>query len=266
MSKLELDKYYTSDELAKYCIDKTYEIIGHDNISEVIEPSAGLGAFSNQIEGCMAYDIEPDNPNIIKQDYLSLELEYLKGRLIIGNPPYGSRNTLSVRFFKKSIQIADYISFISSISQLNNNIQMYEFDLVYSEDLGEKLYTDRKLRCCLNIYKRPENGLNPKPNYKLKDIEIREQRRNGQQIDDFEYDIGICGGGSGIIGKIPQYIGQYRNEKYIKIHNKQFKDKVIYLVKNTNWEKEVCNGISGQNGLYQWQIYKYIKENIIGIQ
>ena len=74
--------------MAKYCIDKTYEIIGQDNISEIIEPSAGNGSFSNQLN-CIAYDIEPENNEIIKQDYLTLGLEYKKGRLIISNPPFG---------------------------------------------------------------------------------------------------------------------------------------------------------------------------------
>ena len=49
MAKINLDKYYTSKELAKYCIDKTLEVIGENNISEIIEPSAGNGAFSLQI-------------------------------------------------------------------------------------------------------------------------------------------------------------------------------------------------------------------------
>lgn len=267
--KIKLDKYYTSSELAQYCVNKTKEIIGEENITEYLESSAGNGVFLDFLDKpYLAYDIEPEDneSRIIKQDYLTLDILYKQGRCVIGNPPYGSRNTLSVRFYKKSIQIADYICFISSISQLNNNIQMYEFDLIYSEDLGQKLYINQMLHCCLNIYKRPKNGLNKKPNYKLEDVEIREQRRNGQQINDFDYDIGICGGGSGIIGRIPQFVGQYRNEKYIKIHNQQFKEQIIELVKNTNWEKDVCTGISGQNGLYQWQIYKYIKEQIPGIE
>lgn len=29
-----------------------------------------------------------------------------------------------------------------------------------------------------------------------------------------------------------------------------------------SWERDICNGISGQIGLYQWQIYKYLKEQI----
>ena len=86
MAKIELDKYYTPTDLAKYCIDKTFEVIGEENITDIIEPSAGNGSFSNLLE-CVAYDIEPEHESIIKQDYLELKLEYRKGRLVIGNPP-----------------------------------------------------------------------------------------------------------------------------------------------------------------------------------
>ena len=34
MSKIQNDKYYTSKELSKYCIDKTFELIGEENISQ----------------------------------------------------------------------------------------------------------------------------------------------------------------------------------------------------------------------------------------
>lgn len=40
--KIENDKYYTPKELAKRLINKTFDVIGKDNISEIIEPSAGL--------------------------------------------------------------------------------------------------------------------------------------------------------------------------------------------------------------------------------
>ena len=45
MSKIELDKYYTPPELAKYVVNKTREVVGIKNISEVIEPSAGGGGI-----------------------------------------------------------------------------------------------------------------------------------------------------------------------------------------------------------------------------
>ena len=45
MSKIANDKYYTPILLANHCWDKTLEVIGEENISEVIEPSCGDGAF-----------------------------------------------------------------------------------------------------------------------------------------------------------------------------------------------------------------------------
>src|SRR5574344_1113310 len=139
MAKIELDKYYTSPELAKYCVDKTKEIIGNENITEYIEPSAGSGVFLDYLDKpYLAYDIEPEDNRIVKQDYLNLDIKYRKGRCVIGNPPFGTRNTLSVRFYKKAVMISDYISFILPISQLNNNQQMYEFDLIYSKYLQKE--------------------------------------------------------------------------------------------------------------------------------
>lgn len=171
MAKIILDKYYTDRQTAKWCIDKTLEIVGKNSITEIIEPSAGNGSFSSQID-CIAYDIEPESDDIVKQNYLELKIDYLEGRLIIGNPPFGSRMNLAQKFFKKSIEIADYIAFILPISQLNNTSSMYEFDLIFSQDLGKINFSDRKLHCCFNIYRRPKNGLNQKESEKLEDISI----------------------------------------------------------------------------------------------
>ena len=268
IAKIKNDKYYTPPDLAKYVVDKTKEVIGEENITEYVEPSAGAGIFLDYLDKpYLAYDIEPEDDRAVKQDYLELNLEYKRGRCVIGNPPFGEKNTLPVKFFKKSKIFCDYICFILPISQYQNNYQMYEFDLIYSEDLGIKKYTDRYLKCCFNIYRRPFNGLNKKPNYKLKDVEIKENRRTGQQIlNTNDFDVGICSFGSGIIGKQPQYQGQYAKEFYFKIYNKKLKNKIIELVSTTDWELEVCNGISGQTNLAQWQVYKYIKEQIPEIE
>lgn len=153
--KINNDKYYTPIEVANYCWNKVIEKIGSENISDIIEPSCGDGAFFHySLKPDFGFDIEPEykGDNIFKQDYLILDMPYKKNRLIISNPPYGNRMNLAQKFFKKSIQIGDYIAFILPISQLNNTQSLYEFDLIYSEDLGEQIYTDRKLHCCFNIY------------------------------------------------------------------------------------------------------------------
>ena len=48
--RIKNDKYYTSSELAKYCVEKTKKIIGEDNITEYIEPSSGSGVFLNYLD------------------------------------------------------------------------------------------------------------------------------------------------------------------------------------------------------------------------
>ena len=260
MTKIKNDKYYTSPDLAKYVVNKTKEIIGEENITEYIEPSGGNGVFLDYLpQGTYSCDIEPEDNRIVKQDYLELDLEYKKGRCIIGNPPFGNRNTLSVQFYKKSIQLGDYIVFILPISQLNNNQQMYEFDLVHSEDLGKQNYTDRQIHCCLNIYKRPTNGLNEKPNCKLKDIIVYEKRRTGMDTTPKNYDMAICGWGASI-GKEIKFEGQYANEKYIVVVNKLYLEKIVSLLKCVDWVKEY--NMTATPALYQWQIYKYHKEQI----
>ena len=168
-NKLNLDQYYTSEADMNYCVNKTLDVLQENGyeVSEFLEPSAGQGAFSDYLytsgKNVIALDIEPKAEGIIQADYLTYKLEYKKGRLIIGNPPYGSRLNLAKKFYKKSIEVGDYISFILPISQLNNTEFMYEFNLLYSEDLGELTFSgNRKVKCCLNIYVRPEKGLNKK--------------------------------------------------------------------------------------------------------
>lgn len=269
MSKIRNDKYYTPPDLANYCWDKVLEIIGEENISEVIEPSVGNGAFLNHPTQIVhfAYDIEPectsDITKIFKADYLTSDIKYLYGRLVLGNPPYGEHMNMAQKFFKKSIQIADYIAFILPISQLNNTRSMYEFDLVYSEDLGIKHYTDRDLHCCFNVYKRPENGeLNKKPTAKLNDITIYRQDSKGYENKD--YDIRMCYWGDGTAGKILNPDEHYSAEYKIKINNKDLKESIANCLNTFDW-KSYLKCIAMRK-IQQFHIIDVLKENVKDIK
>jgi len=256
--KLNLDKYYTNKELAKHCIDIAFEKL--NDITEVIEPSAGNGSFSLQIPNCIAYDLEPEHESIIKQDFLKLELPYKKGRLFIGNPPFGVKNTLSVQFYKKAVKLGDYIAFILPISQLNNNRQMFDFDLIHSEDLGQEIFTNKKLHCCFNIYTRPENGINSKQNDKINGIDIIEYRRtvNKEIPLNFDYSMGCFGGGC--CGVVPKYIGKFAIEMYFYI-NHPLKNEIMEALKNTDW-KTLSKGISNTYRLPQWKVLQELNKQI----
>jgi hypothetical protein len=86
-----------------------------------IEPSAGNGSFIDSIKLLFTsykfYDIEPENDEIIKQDYLEYNYDdndkekYNKIHLI-GNPPFGRQSSLAIKFIKKSCHFCDTFSFI----------------------------------------------------------------------------------------------------------------------------------------------------------
>tara|TARA_R110000822_G_scaffold253046_1_gene379614 strand:- start:8 stop:793 length:786 start_codon:yes stop_codon:yes gene_type:complete len=256
--KIDLDKYYTNEGIVNHCIKVVAEL--GINYTEVIEPSAGDGAFSLKIPNCIAYDIAPEHESVIEQDFLKLELPYKENRLIIGNPPFGSRNSLSVKFFKHSVDMCDYIAFILPVSQYNNNQQMYEFDLIHSEVLPLIEFSGRKLLCCFNIYKRPENGLNKtKINYKLNDVTILEWRRGGTYEIPLSYDLGICSWGASI-GKEIKEQGQFALENYIIVNKPELKEKIIKLLLEVDWCDLYPNIATPRLG--QWKIYKYLKEQI----
>ena len=243
-NKLDLDQYYTSYEDMEYCVNKAWDVIkdlGYE-VSEFLEPSAGEGVFSNYLAtsglDVIAIDIEPKGEDIIKADFLTYDLEYKEGRFIIGNPPYGARLNLAQKFYKRAIELGDYIAFILPISQLNNTQFLYEFDLVHSEDLGKLVFSNKKkVHCCLNVYVRPKNGLNKKIPTKLKDITIIRQDKKG--YEDIEFDIRMCYWGDATAGKILKEGENYSGEYKIIIHNKELKDDIINLLSTIKWENEI---------------------------
>jgi hypothetical protein len=230
--KLHLDKYYTPSSLAEYVVSKAKEVIGEDNITEYLEPSAGAGIFLDYLpKDTLAYDIEPEDDRIIKQDYLELDLEYKKGRCVIGNPPFGDRCNLYRRFYNKSVELSDYIVFIAPIRLLNNTKQNYKFDLVHSEDLKVNNYSGVSLHCCLNIYKRPKNGLNKPIKNKIEGIEIyRDDHKNYEKIKE---DFKICRMGASL-GKIDKDV---RSFKIVVDRQKFSVCEILNILKNYDFSK-----------------------------
>ena len=253
----------------EYCVNKAWDVIkdlGY-GVSEFLEPSAGEGVFSNYLAtsglDVIAIDIEPKGENIIKADFLTYDLKYKEGRFIIGNPPFGVRLNLARKFYKRAIELGDYIAFILPISQLNNTQSMYEFDLVHSEDLGKLLFSNKKkVHCCLNVYVRPKNGLNKKIQNKLKDITIiREDKKDYEKI---EYDIRMCYWGDGTAGKILTEEEHYSGEYKIIIHNKELRDEIINLFNTIDWSKELNS--TAMRRIKQYHIIQVLKKYIPNIK
>ena len=73
-----IDKYYTKDVVVEQCINQVKKYIKILKDDLIIEPSAGNGAFIPYIKKLSKkysfYDIEPEHPEIKKQDFLELDV------------------------------------------------------------------------------------------------------------------------------------------------------------------------------------------------
>lgn len=146
-----IDKFYTKHNIVEQCIKLIKKYIYISNNDLIIEPSAGNGAFINDIKEISKnykfYDLEPEHNEINKQDFLKINYDDLKQKYenihIIGNPPFGRQSSLAIQFIKKCCLFANSISFILPKSFKKNSMKKYfnkNYHLIYEIDLLENSF------------------------------------------------------------------------------------------------------------------------------
>lgn len=113
------DQFYTTDNISKYCYNKTLEVLNNLAIDykkyTFIEPSAGCGNFYDLMpeNNKIGVDIDPkNNSSLIKKNYLDFYPNKSKNYIVLGNPPFGLRGNLALRFINHSYNFADVVAFI----------------------------------------------------------------------------------------------------------------------------------------------------------
>jgi predicted RNA methylase len=145
-----MQKFYTKPKIAKRCCTLVREQIDIEYAKDcVIEPSAGNGVFIQGLKtlckNTIFIDIKPDNTIITKQNYLTYHHDASKYQKIhvIGNPPFGFKGSMAIKFIKKSAQFADTICFILPLSFEKKSMQHsvpLQFHLKYSWILPENSF------------------------------------------------------------------------------------------------------------------------------
>jgi hypothetical protein len=215
-----LDKFYTKPSVAKECINLVPDIHTYDLI---IEPSAGSGSFSSQLK-CLAYDIEPEGDNIIKQDWLTTTKFNAKSILIIGNPPFGSRSTLAKQFIKHSQKVgAETIAFVlpDTFSKLSNqSLTLFPSDwkLIVEHKLSDcnfEIDNNKSyfVPCTFYVWTKRESPINLRQT-KLPNSEDFSFLPRGDLSADF-----VINGNSGKVKKVFE-VTNPKAEHYIKAKNK----------------------------------------------
>jgi hypothetical protein len=167
LKRARTDKFYTKNQVADKCIEAVKQHLPSDNIF-IIEPSAGNGAFVQQIKtltnSFAFYDIEPDHEEVIKQDFLELDFRSLNMQQIIcfiGNPPFGRQSSLAIQFIKKSSQVGDFICFILPSSFKKDSLKQHfpnNFHLIHEHDIEKDSFIvggkSHDVPCVFQIWKK----------------------------------------------------------------------------------------------------------------
>lgn len=165
-----LDKYYTPKKIAVFFINQILEKCNDMGSIEWIEPSAGLGVFVDALRdkqptaNIRAMDICPSKNDIYKQDFFEYEHKKTTNTCIVyGNPPFGFKASLAIRFFNKAAEFADIIAFILPASFMKESVQnqlSLDFNKLY--ELKQDIIFDfpdggsKKVPCVFQIWSRTD--------------------------------------------------------------------------------------------------------------
>ena len=185
-----LDKYYTKPSIAEACY-KTMASFINEKDPFFIEPSAGNGSFIQWLpKNHLAFDIKPESADIIEMDFLGPDLIKsipVRDVIVIGNPPFGSRSDLAIKFLNRSLDISDLVGFILPISFRKWSIQSKVVNgahLIWDETLPDYSFLldgkDYDARCCFQIWSMPSHSIDLEP------IDLRLRSKPTTSHPDFE--------------------------------------------------------------------------------
>lgn len=118
-SFIEKDQFFTSEDTSIYCFNvlknKLSELLVDENEYFFLEPSAGDGSFYKLLpeNKRIGLDIEPKLDGVIQKDFFSWTPDDKNIKIIgVGNPPFGLRGNLALRFINHAAKFCDFIAFI----------------------------------------------------------------------------------------------------------------------------------------------------------
>lgn len=178
------EQYYTPDDLALRLTREVVAVVGSLDDRTVLEPAGGTGAFIRAAQqlgasSVVSFDIEPKHTDVVRADFLSKKVR-LSDAVAISNPPFGRNNSLSIPFFNKAADHAEYICFIvprswrkwSVINRLDRRFELvadHDIAMDYVDDQGTHLSKQLLLKTCFQIWRRLPAG-RLRPTYRVRDM------------------------------------------------------------------------------------------------
>ena len=258
------DQFFTTEKTARYCYNKMLSVLKDLEVNEeeytFIEPSAGCCNFYKILpeNRRIGIDIEPKGElknELIKISYLDFMPEdKAKKYIVIGNPPFGLRGNLALRFINHSLKFADIVAFILPplFNSTGKGVPMKRvegYKLAYSEKLPQNSfqYPDgkpvdvatifqvwTKINCDKIAIKKPKTCKQYLKVYSLSDGGTPSSTRNKKMLDKCDiYLPSTCFKGM----KIYSSFEELQNRRGYGVVFYQEKEKLKTLYKNTDWRK-----------------------------
>lgn len=118
------ETFFTHAEYARRCVDLLAQHFDLGEFDNIIEPSAGTGVFVEILKNFRleAIDIQPRHESVIKADFFLWSPTGRGRTLVIGNPPFGQRASLAMKFLERATHFSDVVAFV-----LPRSFQKYTF-------------------------------------------------------------------------------------------------------------------------------------------
>lgn len=248
IQKDTLDRFYTKEWVAEKCLSLLYEVVGKEDWL-FLEPSAGGGSFyKNLPEGSRkGIDLDPQCDGVVRGDYL-LQPKPNTGVVVVGNPPFGKRNSLTKSFIRHSLE-ASVIAFILPSVFKKETMQKvfpHNWSLTLSEDLPNSCFEfegkDYHVPCVFQVWMRDKNTL---PN-------LRESVKVKRETSDFTFTNKVDTDdkwfmfGASPSKIIPSEDVDKNNRGYYIKGSHQ----VLETLRNIDWKSTACSSASG--GVAWW--------------
>lgn len=272
-----MDQFYTKKDVAQKLTNNAFNFIKNNFDVDLtdyfyIEPSAGNGSFLDAINSPnkIGMDISPKGSNIIKKDFFDFYPKTSKN-IVIGNPPFGLRGRLALKFINHAANFADFIAFIlpplfNSDGKGSPMLRVFpDLHLVYNVKIDNSSYflpnnTNIDIHSNFQIWTR----LTPKTNIKPLNI-IKKDCHQGY-IKVYAMSNGPTSGSKRnvkMIGNVDFYLPstsfndvELFRDFYQLPHYRGYgikvlknKDEVYKVIESIDWAKESFKSTNGANNL-----------------
>ena len=257
LKRNKLDKFYTNSNSVNICINELIKNLDINKTDLIIEPSAGNGSFINSIKkitnNYKFYDIKPEHNEIIKQDFLEVDLTKIGENIhFLGNPPFGRQSSLAIKFIKKSCMYGKSFSYILPKSFKKESLKKHiplNFHLIKEIDLPTNSFMiNNKIHDVPSIFqiwiKKNSNRQVPK---KLKPNNFNFVKKNNNPDISFRR-VGVYA------GKIDTNCDKSEQSHYFIVFSKR--DKINYYINQLKNIKFNHNNTTGPKSISKQELIK----------